>query len=287
MDKYHISDREELAISADKICDWVQKPMELKIREVILEKALVHDVLCQEFSVTEFKPFIYNIWKKISFSSISCTLSLTITECSKDKLLLNVNEGEKQFPIHKGVFNFTFNNISSISIVNNTEIAYKGRFSIQLHYEIPTIEIDFSCQPVCYLDESKVSCREISDKIKRDNKVILIHEKWVTLRKINILIEGSFIVEFKKKNGEIFLCEIPFKDITSVYMCVTEKSKIECELTISDSTCYLAKENVENCYTLLINNFLCLNIMAIENVVLCIEGFEDIYPRDEEIKSKD
>ncbi|KLV29025.1 S-Ena type endospore appendage [Priestia flexa] len=288
MDKYYISNREELAISADKICDWVQKPIELKMRESILEKAPVHDVFCQEFSIAEFKPSLYSLWKTINMESISCTLSLTITECSTNKLLLSVNKGEKdekQFPIYKGTFNFTFSNISSISIINDTETAYKGRFSIQIHYEIPTTEIDFSCQPICYLDESQVKCKEISDKKKFKNKVILIHEKWVTLRKINILIEGVFLVEFKKKNGGVFLCEIPFKDIISVYMCVTEKSKIECKLTISDSTCYLAKENIKNCYTLLINNFLCLNIMAIESVVLCIEGFEDINPRDEEIKS--
>ncbi|RMA95372.1 S-Ena type endospore appendage [Priestia megaterium] len=279
MDESPLNHR-HIAISTPVVQDWIQKSLEIKFQEEFQEGVPAEDIICSEFYVTQFQDDSYVLWKATNILRINCTLNLTIDKLNTNKLLLNINEGERFVTLHKGTHTLTLNNAFSIAIQKKKGEIYKGKCSIQLNYFLPASEIDFSDEPVCHVVKDKIKCTEVTAVNNRKSRAVQIDDKIVTLKNVHILIEGCIEVQLKKQNGTFFSSYLYFDDIVSLWLCLSENSKVECELAHSHCECYVLKKQRRRNYSFVAIVSLCLNVMAIEDAVICINS-KDLQSRDE------
>ncbi|AUO13856.1 S-Ena type endospore appendage [Priestia megaterium] len=271
MDESPLNHR-HIAISTPVVQDWIQKSLEIKFQEEFQEGVPAEDIICSEFYVTQFQDDSYVLWKATNILRINCTLNLTIDKLNTNKLLLNINEGERFVTLHKGTHTLTLNNVFSIAIQKKKGEIYKGKCSIQLNYFLPASEIDFSDEPVCHVVKDKIKCTEVTAVNNRKSRAVQIDDKIVTLKNVHILIEGCIEVQLKKQNGTFFSSYLYFDDIVSLWLCLSENSKVECELAHSHCECYVLKKQRRRNYSFVAIVSLCLNVMAIEDAVICINS---------------
>ncbi|MEW4240134.1 hypothetical protein Q0N51_14270 [Priestia megaterium] len=269
-----------IAISTPVVQDWIQKSLEIKLQAEFQEGVPAEDIICSEFYVTQFQDDSYVLWKATNILRINCTLNLTIDKLNTNKLLLDINEGERFITLHKGIHTLTLNNVFSIAIQKQKGGMYKGKCSIQLNYLLPASEIDFSHEPVCHVVKEEIKCTEVTAVNNRKSRSVQIDDKIVTLKNVCILIEGCIEVQLKKQTGTFFSSYLYFDDIVSLWLCLSENSKVECELAHSQCECYVLKKERRRNYSFVAIVSLCLNVMAIEDAVICING-KDLQSRDE------
>ncbi|MEH6965159.1 S-Ena type endospore appendage [Priestia megaterium] len=269
-----------IAISTAVVQDWIQKSLEIKFQEEFQEGVPAQDIICSDFYVTQFQDDNYVLWKATNVLRINCTLNLTIDKLNTNKLLLNINEGERFITLNKGIHTLTVNNVFSIAIQKQKGEMYKGKCSIQLNYLLPASEIDFSREPVCHVVKEKIKCTEVSAVNNRKSRAVQIDDKIVTLKNVHILIEGCIEVQLKKQNGTFFSAYLYFDDIVSLWLCLSENSKVQCELAHSHCECYVLKKQRRRNYSFVAILSLCLNVMAIEDAVICINS-KGLQSRDE------
>ncbi|MCL9634574.1 hypothetical protein C2I27_05200 [Priestia megaterium] len=269
-----------IAISTAIVQDWIQKSLEIKFQEEFQEGVHAQDIICSDFYVNQFQNGNYVLWKATNMLRINCTLSLTIAKLNTTQLLLDINEGERFVTLHKGTHTLTLNNVFSIAIQKQKGGMYKGKYSIQLNYLLPASEIDFSHEPVCHVVKEKIKCTEVSSVKNRKSRTVQIDDKIIMLKNVHILIEGCIEVQLKKQNGTFFSSYLYFDDIVSLWLCLSENSKVECELAHSQCECYVLKKERRRNYSFVAIVSICLNVMAIEDAVICING-KDLQSRDE------
>ncbi|MDT0146339.1 hypothetical protein Q9R38_07470 [Priestia aryabhattai] len=269
-----------IAISTPVVQDWIQTSSEIKFQEEFQEGVPAEDIIYSDFYVNRFQNSNYVLWGADNISGISCTLNLTIDKLNTNKLLLDINEGERFIILRKGAHTLTLSNVFSISIQKQKGDMYKGKCSIQLNYLLPASEIDFSHKPVCHLVRDKVKYTEVSAVNNRKSRMVQIDDKTVTLKNVHILIEGFIEVKLKKQNGTFFSTHVYFDEILSVWLCLSENSKVECELASSHCECLVFKKQQKRNYSFFAIVSLCLNVIATEDAVICINS-KDLQSRDE------
>ncbi|CJF65268.1 Uncharacterised protein [Streptococcus pneumoniae] len=269
-----------VAISTTVVQDWIQKSLEIKFQEEFQQDVPAEDVICSDFHVGQMQDANYVLWKATNIARVHCTLSITIEQLNTTHLLLDINEGEKYISIYKGTYNLTLSNVFSIAIQKQEGEMYKGKCIIQLNYLLPSNEIDLSHRPVCYLVKDKIKCTEVSSSKNRRTRIIQIEDKNVTLQNVHLLIEGCIEIKLKKQNGTLCSTYLYFDDILSVWLCLAENNKVECELAHSHSECHVFKKHQKRNYSFFAIVSLCLNVMAVEEAVVCINS-KDLQNRNE------
>lgn len=269
-----------MAISTTVVQDWIQKSLEIKFQEEFQHDVPAEDVICSDFYADQMQDANYVLWKATNIAKLHCTFSITIEELNTTHLLLDINEGEKYITIYKGTHNLTLSNVFSIAIQKQEGEMYKGECIIQLNYLLPSSEIDLFHKPVCCLVKEKIKCTEVTPSKDRRIRVIQIEDKNVTLQNVHIFIEGCIEVKLKKQNGTFCSTYLYFDDILSVWLCLTENSKVECELASSYCECYVFKKQHKRNYSFFAIVSLFLNVMAVEEAVVCINS-KDLQNRNE------
>ncbi|MBY0073910.1 S-Ena type endospore appendage [Priestia aryabhattai] len=279
MDESPLNHR-HIAISTPVVQDWIQKSLEIKLQEEFQEGVPAEDIICSEFYVTQFQDDSYVLWKATNILRINCTLNLTIDKLNTNKLLLDINEGERFIILRKGTHILTLSNVFSISIQKQKGEMYKGNCSIQLNYLLPASEIDFLHEPVCHVVKEEIKCTEVSSVKNRKSREVQIDDKIIMLKNVHILIEGCIEVKLKKQNGIFSSTYLYFDEVLSVWLCLSENSKVECELASSHCECFVFKKQQKRNYSFFAIVSICLNVMAIEDAVICINS-KGLQSRDE------
>ena len=208
---------EKQCINVLKVFDWVNRFVNIKLKEALELKKIVKDnEICCDFS-SPCDGTRTTIWTGMGLKNI--TGSFVIRYCTGcDGTMDVIVNGEKLSSLRLGqTFSATIDRLKTIEVQCNSEPKTgfcDGNLKINVHFDPIDDDLDLK-NVICFLSDCEgnpldplkpesIDCEEISDPTDRRNVIVTLpNGKTVTLQEIEILKQGFVTVQFFNKRRKV------------------------------------------------------------------------------------
>ncbi|TCL43642.1 uncharacterized protein DUF3992 [Thermolongibacillus altinsuensis] len=289
---------EKQCINVLKVFDWVNRFVNIRLKEVIEIKPIIEsNLICCRFSIP-CDGTRTTVWSGIGIKNL--VGSITIRYCSGCDGTMDVIVNDKKLASLKigQTFSATVNQLTTVEVQCNGQPVSgfcDGELQIKVHFDLRD-ENEIDIQNVkCFLSDREgnpldplkpgtIECKEISDPHNRRNvNITLPNGKMVILQIVEVLKTGFVTVQFFNKKGEIIkVCTFPFSEIERFFLCAPEGTTVDCEIT--DFQCKVhaipSLNKSAKCIDIVISLDICQSVQTVGEVKLEIEG-KECKPRSE------
>jgi hypothetical protein len=290
-----INKREKHCIKALKVFDWVNRILDIRLKESINVKKekKFDDLLCCDFKVPCNSKEPSTIWNGLGIENISGTLNIAF-HCGCGGVMDVIVNGKKMTSLVEGEsFCATISDLQSIEVLCHSQSGQlgfcEGELKLVLHFKHKDSCIDLKeiKKIKCFLSDScgnrldptapgSIICEELPQENGRKNiDVMLPNGKSVILQKVNVLKQGFVTVEFFNQKGDICKkCTFPFSEIETFFLCAPPGTTLDCEIISFDCEAHIIPplDKDAECLEIVISISICQSVQIVGEVKIEVEG---------------